>query len=65
MKVDIWIYDELGGEDHREGLSYAEALAFLQDARFCERFTALLTSNFALDTIIDKLKEQENENNKN
>ena len=65
MKVDIWIYDDYGGEDHREDLTYGEAQAFLQDARFQERFAAMLTSDFALDTIIEKLKEQENEANGN
>ena len=65
MKVDIWIYDEYGGEDHKENLTYGEAQAFLQDARFQERFATMLTSNFALDTIIEKLKEQKNETNKN
>lgn len=65
MKVDIWIYDDYGGEDHRENLTYGEAQAFLQDARFQERFAAMLTSDFTLDTIIEKLKEQENESNKN
>lgn len=63
MKVDIWIYDDYGGEDHKENLTYGEAQAFLQDARFQERFTAMLTSDFALDTIIEKLKEQQDESN--
>ena len=65
MKVDIWIYDDYGGEDHKEDLTYEEAQAFLQDARFQERFATMLTSDFALDIIIEKLKEQENESNKN
>lgn len=65
MKVDIWIYNDYGGEDHRENLTYGEAQAFLQDARFQERFAAMLTSDLVLDTIIEKLKEQENESNKN
>ena len=65
MKVDIWIYNDYGGEDHKEDLTYGEAQAFLQDARFQERFAAMLTSDLALDTIIEKLKEQENESNKN
>ena len=64
MKVDIWIYDDYGGEDHKENLTYGEAQAFLQDARFQERFAAMLTRNFTLDTIIEKLKEQDNGNNK-
>lgn len=63
MKVDIWIYDDYGGEDHKENLTYGEAQAFLQDARFQERFTAMLTSDLALDTIIEKLKEQQDESN--
>lgn len=64
MKVDIWIYDNYGGEDHKEGLTYGEAQAFLQDARFQERFVAMLASNFALDTIIERLEEY-NESNEN
>ena len=64
MKIDIWIYDDYGGEDHKEDLTYGEALAFLQDARFQERFAAMLTSDFALDTILVKLEEY-NESNKN
>lgn len=63
MKVDIWIYNDYGGEDHKEGLTYGEAQAFLQDARFQERFAAMLTSDLVLDTIIEKLKEQENDRN--
>ena len=65
MKVDIWIYNDYGGEDHKEDLTYEEAQAFLQDARFQERFAAMLTSDLVLDIIIEKLKEQENESNKN
>ena len=61
MKVDIWIYNDYGGEDHKEGLTYGEAQAFLQDARFQERFAAMLTSDFVLDTILMKLEEY-NEN---
>lgn len=61
MKVDIWIYNDYGGEDHKEGLTYGEAQAFLQDARFQERFAAMLTSDLVLDTILMKLEEY-NEN---
>ena len=64
MKVDIWIYDDYGGEDHKEDLTYGEAQAFLQDARFKERFAAMLTSDLTLDTILAKLEEY-NESNKN
>lgn len=64
MKVDIWIHDNYGGEEYKENLTYGEAQAFLQDARFQERFVAMLTSNFALDTIIERLEEY-NESNKN
>jgi hypothetical protein len=64
MKVNIWIYDDYGGEDHKEDLTYGEAQAFLQDARFQERFVEMLTSNFTLDTILVKLEEY-NESNKN
>ena len=59
MKVDIWIYDDYGGEDHKENLTYEEA-----QARFQERFEAMLTSDFALDTILVKLEEY-NETNRN
>ena len=64
MKVDIWIYNDYGGEDHKENLTYGEAQAFLQDARFQERFASMLTSDLVLDTILMKLEEY-NENNKN
>ena len=64
MKVDIWIYDDYGGEDHKENLTYGEAQAFLQDARFQERFAEMLTSDFTLDTILTKLEEY-NESNEN
>lgn len=64
MKVDIWIYTDDGGELNKIGLTYEEAQAFLQDAHFQERFEAMLTSDFVLDTIIEKLEDY-NENNTN
>ena len=64
MKVDIWIYTDDGGEYNKIGLTYGEAQAFLQDAHFQERFEAMLTSDFALDTIIEKLEDY-NESNTN
>lgn len=64
MKIDIWIYDDYGCEDHKEGLTYGEALAFLQDTHFQEHFAKMLASDFVLDTILDKLEEY-NESNKN
>ena len=65
MKVDIWIYTDDGGERHRENMTLCEAKQYLDDAYFIQRFSEMLTSDFALDTIIEKLKEQENESNKN
>ena len=64
MKVDIWIHDNYGGEEYKENLTYGEAQAFLQDARFQERFVAMLASDLSLDIIIGKLEEY-NESNKN
>ena len=49
---------------NKEDLTYGEAQAFLQDARFQERFAAMLTSDLTLDTILAKLEEY-NESNKN
>ena len=54
MKVDIWIYDDYGGECHEENMTYGQALEYLTERRAQERFCFLLTSEFAKDFIKEK-----------
>ena len=61
MKVDIWIYDDYGGECHEENMTYGEALEYLIERRAQERFCFLLTTKFAEDFI----KDVANESNEN
>ena len=70
MKVDIWIYDDNGGELNKIGLTWSEACAEICSHYILERLEKELTSDLVKDFIHDEVvevieKEQQNESNKN
>lgn len=65
MKVDIWIYDDEGGEFHKEDLSWSEACCEICNQHILEELCKTIQQQTLEEYSIIKKDYTEDESNKN